>query len=259
MIDPVSGAVVGDVCHIRGANPESARYEAAQPERERHAFENLIVLCPTHHRIIDTDERTYTVERLTAIKRRHEAYAPTRVPFEITVPMAKRIRTAMLSGVTVGTAVATAGAIHDLGSALDWLVNLFASKEPRANKIAVRERLSNALRYGPRGHILFASHDPDHVALGRAFVPLFVNAGWIVGYAEPGQLSRLHRQNKPDPYRSLWMAVLVRDVNQLPNAKRAVYELLEQGGFRPLGEEGDYEGIIYAKIRICVMAGQLRR
>lgn len=40
---------------------------------ERHAYANLVLMCPTHHTVIDDDEEAYTVERLCKIKAAHEA------------------------------------------------------------------------------------------------------------------------------------------------------------------------------------------
>jgi len=72
LIDSDSGALLGDVCHIKAKNPEGPRYDASQSDRDRHAFENLIVMCPSHHRVVDSDEASYTVERLRQIKAEHE-------------------------------------------------------------------------------------------------------------------------------------------------------------------------------------------
>jgi hypothetical protein len=65
--------LTGEVCHIKGARPGSARYDPAQTEVERHAYGNLVLMCPTHHTVIDDDEEAYTVERLYKIKATHEA------------------------------------------------------------------------------------------------------------------------------------------------------------------------------------------
>ena len=43
---------------------------------ERHAFENLILLCGNHHTVVDDDEEAYTVERLLAMKAAHEQSSP---------------------------------------------------------------------------------------------------------------------------------------------------------------------------------------
>jgi hypothetical protein len=67
----VKDTLIGEVCHIKGARPGSGRYHPGQTER--HAYANLILMCPTHHTVIDDDEEAYTVERLLKIKAAHEA------------------------------------------------------------------------------------------------------------------------------------------------------------------------------------------
>ncbi|PYU66762.1 MAG: hypothetical protein DMG52_35480 [Acidobacteria bacterium] len=54
-------------------DPGSARYDPGQTDVERHAYANLVLMCPTHHTVIDDDEEAYTVERLCKIKAAHEA------------------------------------------------------------------------------------------------------------------------------------------------------------------------------------------
>jgi len=69
------GALLGKVCHIKGAKPTAKRYDASQTDEDRHGFDNLIILCSNHYDIIDADEQTYTVERLSRMKREHEERA----------------------------------------------------------------------------------------------------------------------------------------------------------------------------------------
>ena len=67
----------GQIAHIRGERPTSARYDERMTDHERAAFENLIVLCPTHHHFVDyVEPDRYTVEVLTAMKDRHERSGP---------------------------------------------------------------------------------------------------------------------------------------------------------------------------------------
>jgi hypothetical protein len=66
------GTVVGQVCHIKAAKPGGPRYDDQQTNAERHAFANLILMCGTHHTVIDADEEAYTVERLAKLKAEHE-------------------------------------------------------------------------------------------------------------------------------------------------------------------------------------------
>jgi len=63
---------VGDICHIEASNPGGARYNPAQSDEERQAFDNLIIMCKNHHKVIDDDPKSYTVDRLRGLKREHE-------------------------------------------------------------------------------------------------------------------------------------------------------------------------------------------
>ena len=69
----VNQTLTGEVCHIKGARPGSARYDSSQADVERHGYGNLVLMCPTHHTVIDDDEEAYSVERLRKIKAAHEA------------------------------------------------------------------------------------------------------------------------------------------------------------------------------------------
>jgi hypothetical protein len=67
--------VVGQVCHIKGARPGSARYDAKQSAADRHGFGNLILMCGPHHDVIDDkeNEESYPVDLLLKMKADHES------------------------------------------------------------------------------------------------------------------------------------------------------------------------------------------
>jgi hypothetical protein len=57
------------VCHIRGRAPGSARYDAGMSDVERGHFDNLILMCPNHHTLVDDLEpHRFSVEFLTDIE-----------------------------------------------------------------------------------------------------------------------------------------------------------------------------------------------
>lgn len=68
----LDGTLVGEVCHIKGAKLGSARHDPGQSDIDRNAYSNLILLCSTHHTVVDDDEEAYTVERLNRMKALHE-------------------------------------------------------------------------------------------------------------------------------------------------------------------------------------------
>jgi hypothetical protein len=65
---------LGEMAHIKGNKPGSNRYDVNQTDKERDSYENLILLCPTHHTLIDKaeNEERYTVEILHEMKVEHE-------------------------------------------------------------------------------------------------------------------------------------------------------------------------------------------
>lgn len=69
------GKVTGRVAHICAQSPGGPRYDATQTDEERHAFDNLLLLCGAHHDVVDDDPEAYTVSRLRQMKSTHEAGA----------------------------------------------------------------------------------------------------------------------------------------------------------------------------------------
>ena len=66
------GKITGRICHVRAASPEGPRFDGSQGDEERNGFDNLLLLCPIHHDVIDADVRAYTVDRLLTMKFEHE-------------------------------------------------------------------------------------------------------------------------------------------------------------------------------------------
>ncbi len=72
LVDEESGKVTGEICHIKGNRSGAPRYDSNQNDEERHGFDNLLLMCPIHHDIIDNDLDLYTVSKLKEIKAEHE-------------------------------------------------------------------------------------------------------------------------------------------------------------------------------------------
>jgi hypothetical protein len=67
-----TGTVTGIVCHIKARSRGGARYDPKQTEEERHAFENLILMCARHSKLIDSEPKRFTVDLLQEMKARRE-------------------------------------------------------------------------------------------------------------------------------------------------------------------------------------------
>lgn len=68
----LDSTLIGEVCHIESNKPNGPRYNINQSEVERNGIENLLILCPTHHALIDSNVVTYTVEVLKKMKHEYE-------------------------------------------------------------------------------------------------------------------------------------------------------------------------------------------
>ena len=71
----MAGINMGEICHIRASKPGGERYDPEQTDAERHGYENLILLCRRHHKLIDSDTIEFPVARLLAMKQEHEQLA----------------------------------------------------------------------------------------------------------------------------------------------------------------------------------------
>lgn len=65
---------ISEICHIEAISENGPRYNAELSEEYINSYDNLILLCPTCHSIIDnkSNEPLYTVEYLKNMKKYHE-------------------------------------------------------------------------------------------------------------------------------------------------------------------------------------------
>lgn len=71
VVDRGTGTIMVDVCHINARSPGGPRYDPAQTEKERNSYENLILLCGEHHKLVDARPDQYSVEMLRKLKKVH--------------------------------------------------------------------------------------------------------------------------------------------------------------------------------------------
>lgn len=72
ILDLEHQTIIGQICHIKGSKPKAPRYDLTQSKLERDHYDNLIVLCPKHHKIIDDNPEQYPFELLLDWKQSHE-------------------------------------------------------------------------------------------------------------------------------------------------------------------------------------------
>lgn len=67
----IGGVVVGEECHIVAREADGPRGRE-EPEQSLDSYLNHILLCPTHHRVIDEQPALYSAAALRAMRRNHE-------------------------------------------------------------------------------------------------------------------------------------------------------------------------------------------
>ena len=83
IVDPKDEVVYGEVGHIEGVEPCSARHNPLRETNTLNDNDNLILLCERHHKLVDAEPDKYTVPYLRQIKAAHEQQGPIEVmPFE---------------------------------------------------------------------------------------------------------------------------------------------------------------------------------
>lgn len=91
---------ISDICHIEGGEQNSPRYNPNLSPKQLNDYENLILMCKNHHKIIDSDVVTYTVEYLQKIKREHEQKNKGR-QYSISDEMVKKIIAEQMTQINV--------------------------------------------------------------------------------------------------------------------------------------------------------------
>ena len=72
LVDAQRSVVIGEVAHIRGRRPGAKRHDPLQTDGERDSFDNLLLLCPVHHTLIDASDQ-YDTATILSWKREKEA------------------------------------------------------------------------------------------------------------------------------------------------------------------------------------------
>jgi hypothetical protein len=76
-------AVIGQICHIYAVSDDGPRGKLGLTEAEKKSAANLILCCPTHHAVIDTQYKDYPSSTLIEWKRSQERAYRTRLSSSI--------------------------------------------------------------------------------------------------------------------------------------------------------------------------------
>ncbi|WP_311268776.1 HNH endonuclease [Sphingobium sp. WCS2017Hpa-17] len=72
--DATDLTIIGENCHIVAEKEDGPRGKSPMELKDRNSYPNLILMCRNHHKIIDSNELTWTVEKLHELKREHNAW-----------------------------------------------------------------------------------------------------------------------------------------------------------------------------------------
>lgn len=67
-------SLIGEECHIVAQKPNGPRGDPSFPKDKIDKYSNLILLCRIHHKLIDDQPNTYTVDKLHKTKELHEKW-----------------------------------------------------------------------------------------------------------------------------------------------------------------------------------------
>lgn len=70
-------SIIGDEAHIVSRKEDGPRGKSILTPEERDKYDNLVLLCRKHHKIVDDQHIYYTVEKLNEIKKTHESWVKT--------------------------------------------------------------------------------------------------------------------------------------------------------------------------------------
>lgn len=73
--------LVGENCHIVAESDDGPRPDPSMPLERQNGYNNLILLCRNHHKVIDAQEGEYTVEKLHKMKADHEKWIREQLGF----------------------------------------------------------------------------------------------------------------------------------------------------------------------------------
>lgn len=124
---PTSGGSIAEIAHIEAHAPGGPRFNPAQPPGDRQGIDNLLLLCPTHHALIDRDPSTYTTSVLKDMKLKHQAHIHERLssstPLHDLEPKAATQLARQVDASATDFAIVTA-LPHELAAVLEYFPTL---------------------------------------------------------------------------------------------------------------------------------------
>jgi hypothetical protein len=178
LVDNASGKVTGKICHIKARQPGGPRYDSNQTEKQRHGYNNLILMCPIHHDVIDSDIDSYTVERLQQLKAQHEELQ------EKGNEPSDEIANQLLLNIT-STTIPHGSIIlnqDQMGGQVAHSITNIGQQPRRISKAAANALITELLKFPPETvQISTLMNDSESYNLANILEGILKSAGWELG------------------------------------------------------------------------------
>lgn len=175
--DPDEKGVIGEICHIRAQSERGPRYDPSLDEEEIDAASNLVLLCPTHHTIVDKNPENYTPEQLEEWKEEQVAGGTEKVPADDEL-LEELVANSENINIEDGSFIITKNQMG--GQVADKITNI--GQQPRKIPPAAQEEMIEHLdSYNP-GPVTVAGimGDGESIRLAEEIIDILERAGWDV-------------------------------------------------------------------------------
>lgn len=184
------------MAHIVAFSPAGPRGEAALGVQERNEVGNLMLLCPTCHKLIDDQPGLYSVETLKAFKRDHEA----RIRM-LTAAKADRQTTPLVLRATIGTSPVAVSAAEMQEAVAPFYLNpreidtIDLTSGPEIRTEAYWQTGADTIRHRVQAfYVRLRNSDRNHVSVfALAPIPFLVVLGSSLSNKYPTALFQRHR------------------------------------------------------------------
>lgn len=78
-LTPDGRSVLGEIAHIVAMSPSGPRGNNELSPDDRDDYSNLLLLCPTHHALVDSNPGEWTVDKLKLMKLEHERWVSSQL------------------------------------------------------------------------------------------------------------------------------------------------------------------------------------
>jgi hypothetical protein len=161
--DPGGGerSLLGEIAHVIGERPQAARGASSMSETARNEPDNLLLLCRKHHKIIDDNEASYSVEDLQKLRSTYLSWLAAQLelakPWRINVSSFSYLNVprlceyAALQGFDIlDTGPAAGQSLHDLGYELNKLTLAFRAT---LENISIASIAAERIQFAHEGYV----------------------------------------------------------------------------------------------------------